>query len=106
MLSIDFILGTRPEITKCGALILALVQDSEISVEVGITGQQTNIVSVSLDDLGIQKQCPVHWLTTPGNKSYISNWYELAADALRKRWQRQGSNAVIIQGDTSSARLG
>jgi UDP-N-acetylglucosamine 2-epimerase (non-hydrolysing) len=106
MLNIDFVLGTRPEITKCAALIFALTEHTDVSVEIAITGQQTAIVETSLVDLGIENKCRVHWLSRSRDDNYIPDWQAQAAEALIARWKRYPKNAAVVQGDTSSARLG
>jgi UDP-N-acetylglucosamine 2-epimerase (non-hydrolysing) len=106
MLKIDFVLGTRPEITKCAALLLALTKNLDLSIEIAITGQQTATVEGSLVDLGIEKICAIHWLSGPRDVHYIPDWQAQAAEALTARWTESPRDAVIVQGDTFSSRLG
>jgi UDP-N-acetylglucosamine 2-epimerase (non-hydrolysing) len=106
MLNIDFVLGTRPEITKCAALIFALTEYADVSLEIAITGQQTAIVETSLVDLGIQNTCRVHWLSRSRDDNYIPDWQAQATEALIARWKQYPKNAAVVQGDTSSACLG
>lgn len=106
MIHIDVVLGTRPEITKSAQIVQALIQETDVNVQIFMTGQHTEIASAALNDLGIAELCKEKWLSGRPKGPYEPDWYSNASNSLRQTLSRERPNIVIVIGDTLSALLG
>jgi UDP-N-acetylglucosamine 2-epimerase len=105
-MQLDFVVGTRPEITKTFAIIKSLNKLKTIQLRLMLTGQQAYLVDLTIDDLKVNEYCQLLWLYKPSENYYDANWILKAENELRLKWEDIRPDFVIIQGDTTSALLG
>lgn len=106
-MSIDLILGTRPEITKAATVIRELAARSLSRPRVLFTGQQTTLVVQTHEALDLGKVAEIVWLGDSlqlgTDKSWRQRLSPLLSDVV---WQTERPSLVATVGDTDSATLG
>jgi UDP-N-acetylglucosamine 2-epimerase (non-hydrolysing) len=102
---LDFVIGTRPEVTKTGAIVAALGGVSGTRVRVLLTGQHTDLVIQAMNDLGFD-EADTQWLCESREGLPLPSWRVDARSSLVSTWTRRPPDAVLVQGDTASALLG
>lgn len=97
---VTFVYGTRPEAIKCAPLVLALAQDADLRVRVVVTGQHGEMLEqvnrvfgiVPDRDLGIHR---------PGQS--LVDVAVRTLEGVTADLEAHRPDAVVVQGDTSSA---
>jgi UDP-N-acetylglucosamine 2-epimerase (non-hydrolysing) len=104
---LDWVLGTRPEITKSASIISAIASLQGSAPDLLLTGQQITLVRDALVAMGLESSARYTWLSKPDfSASSLANWHAEARVALMSRWRSTIPDAVVVVGDTASARLG
>ena len=95
--------GTRPEVLKLAPLVRALVAGGELEVRLGLVGQQRELLERTCDDVGLAPDAyeALERPSTGGPPDPDS--LRAAAERLVRR---SAPDAVLVQGDTSSAAAG
>ena len=104
---IDFIVGTRPEITKIVAILHELFYRNDVKVRLILTGQQTKLTLQALDDLNVRSYIDTleeSIITT--DEIYNRNWQYNFSKVIERKWLYKKPNLVIVQGDTHSSYEG
>ncbi len=106
-MSIDFVLGTRPELTKASSVIRRLAERMREKPRALLTGQQTTLVAQTQAALEWSDYADIVWLGDPSQVGTDRAWRErvpaLLSEAL---WKLDRPHLVVVVGDTDSARLG
>lgn len=101
---IEFVVGTRPEITKVASVLRAFRLHRGFPAIVLCTGQQIELVRASLADPAVRDATSPIWLhELPATGD--GRWRREALVGLRLRWQRHRPVAAVSVGDTASALL-
>ena len=106
-MSIDLILGTRPEVTKAATVIREVAARSRVRPRVLFTGQQTTLVVQTHEALQLGRDADIVWLGDPLQVGTDRSWRQrlgpLLSDVL---WSERRPSLVAAVGDTDSATLG
>ena len=97
------IIGTRPEAIKLTPVIKALEAHEHIQVQIVSTCQQADLVPGFIDDFALQ---PSYRLTTMQAGQPLNQLLASLLEALDPILMEEKPDAVIVQGDTTSALAG
>jgi UDP-N-acetylglucosamine 2-epimerase (non-hydrolysing) len=100
---VHIVVGTRPEAIKLAPLVLALQAGGRLEPVVIATGQHTEMVVDALAAFGLQADVTLRLDRRTGEQSEL---FALLAQSLDRILIEQGSAAVVVQGDTTSALVG
>lgn len=100
---ISVVFGTRPEIIKLSPVIAALTPNYAVQLSNVFTGQQENLAPEFLQEFGI----PIsHQLKVMQSGQSLPALLATLIDALDECLNLDKPDAVVVQGDTSSALAG
>ncbi|HZM56232.1 MAG TPA: UDP-N-acetylglucosamine 2-epimerase (non-hydrolyzing) [Acidimicrobiales bacterium] len=94
------VIGTRPEAVKLAPVIWALDTHPDLTPVVISTGQHRELLTPTLGDLGI---VPDHYLDTMSAGGDLAALTARLIAALGPLWEDIHPDAVVVQGDTTSA---
>jgi UDP-N-acetylglucosamine 2-epimerase (non-hydrolysing) len=100
---VHIVVGTRPEAIKLAPLVLALQADGRLKPFVIATGQHTEMVVDALAAFDLRADVTLRLDRRTGEQSEL---FALLAQSLDQVLIEQGSAAVVVQGDTTSALVG
>jgi len=92
--------GTRPEAIKCAPLIKEIAGDDHLDALVVVTGQHREVLAQVNNLFGIR---PDHDLAIMGHGQPLSTVFSRALVGLDPIFELETPDAVIVQGDTTSA---
>jgi UDP-N-acetylglucosamine 2-epimerase (non-hydrolysing) len=98
-----FIVGTRPEVIKVAPIILESRRRADIDVVVCSTGQHRQMLDQAFGSFAITPEIDLGLMTA--NQS-LTDLSAAALTALGKVFEDQQPDAVIVQGDTTTAMIG
>ncbi|NQW21521.1 MAG: UDP-N-acetylglucosamine 2-epimerase (non-hydrolyzing) [Chloroflexi bacterium] len=98
-----FVLGTRPEVIKLSPVILECRKRRNIDVIVCSTGQHRQMLDQAFGSFGITPEIDLGLMTV--NQS-LTDLSAAALTALGKVFESHKPDAVIVQGDTTTAMIG
>lgn len=102
--NVAVIVGTRPEVIKMAPVVRALrAANSRLSCTLVSTGQHRDLLVRAFDDVGLVPDIELSLMTE--NQS-PSGFVARAISALDDTFAQTKPNAVLVQGDTSSACAG
>jgi UDP-N-acetylglucosamine 2-epimerase (non-hydrolysing) len=102
-LQVLVVIGTRPEAIKLGPVVRELAGRSEVQVTVVVTGQHREMVDPMLDAFGIEPAVDLE-LLEPGQS--LTRVTVRALEGLAGVLDRRSADAVVVQGDTTTAFAG
>ncbi|HKO60254.1 MAG TPA: UDP-N-acetylglucosamine 2-epimerase [Pyrinomonadaceae bacterium] len=106
-MSIDLILGTRPEVTKAATVIRELGVRCRSRPRILFTGQQTTLVVQTHEALELGKFAEIVWLGDPLQVGTDKSWRHRLSPLLSTVfWLNEKPSLVATVGDTDSATLG
>lgn len=97
---VTFVYGTRPEAIKCAPLVLALAGDAEVAVRVVVTGQHRDMLDQVNRVFGI---VPDHDLDIHSSGQTLVDVAVRTLEGVSSDLASVRPDAVVVQGDTSSA---
>jgi UDP-N-acetylglucosamine 2-epimerase (non-hydrolysing) len=105
--SIDLILGTRPEVTKAATVIRELAEHYRSRPRILFTGQQTTLVVQTHEALELGKVAEIVWLGDSLQVGTDKSWRQRLIPLLSNvYWRAERPSLVATVGDTDSATLG
>ncbi len=97
------VVGTRPEVIKMAPVVRAIRERGRATVTLVSTGQHRELLTRAFDDVGLQPDIALTLMTTNQSPSEFATRCIMALD---KVLAERNAQAVLVQGDTSSAIAG
>ena len=97
---ISIILGTRPEAIKLAPVILAFKKEKLIRTRLILTGQHIEMVKKVIEIFSLKPDLDLGIMKAKQSLTYITS---KTLEGLKKEFQENKPNLVIVQGDTSTA---
>ena len=97
------VVGTRPEVIKMAPVVRAIRERGRATGTLVSTGQHRELLTRAFDDVGLQPDIALTLMTTNQSPSEFATRCIMALD---KVLAERNAQAVLVQGDTSSAIAG
>lgn len=104
-MSVAFIFGTRPEVTKSAGIARVLAQNYDVRVFGLCTGQQTDLVKGTITDLSLGHILPLTWSSDRSALGQDRDWVSKTERSLPRFLEQLNIAAVVGTGDTNSVLL-
>jgi UDP-N-acetylglucosamine 2-epimerase (non-hydrolysing) len=104
-MTVGFIFGTRPEITKSIGIARAFHGRTGSAIQAIATGQQTDLVRDAFADFDANRFSQINWLSNPELLGQDPNWSKMFEHSLLVLRSRLSLTSLVGTGDTQSVML-
>ena len=101
-MTVCFVLGTRPEITKTLGVISSLISNGKLPVRVLFTGQQTNLMLSTIQEFDEMQEVCTEWIGDPNESNYDPDWMLKFRQFFEALDSRLRPELLVGTGDTNS----